>query len=97
MKKIRCASERSAGGDQAGTAEAMSRYGKSRQGRPPYELGGANVAFCCPMCKTQLTKLSPDAQVEEVFSDTAFADAFEVAKLTVSARNGSTQQSVPPT
>jgi hypothetical protein len=44
------------------------------------EVGGAKVGFCCNMCKGKVEAAKGDAQAELVFSDTAFAKAFEVKK-----------------
>ena len=44
------------------------------------EVGGVKVTFCCNNCKAKVDEAKGDAQAELVFSDTAFAKAFEVKK-----------------
>jgi len=44
------------------------------------EVGGVKVAFCCDKCKAKVSEAKGDAQAELVFSDTAFAKAYEVKK-----------------
>jgi hypothetical protein len=44
------------------------------------EVGGVKVTFCCNDCKGKVADAKGDAQAELVFSDTAFAKAFEVKK-----------------
>jgi len=43
-------------------------------------VAGADVTFCCAKCKTAVSKLKGDAQIEKVFNDKAFAKGFEVPK-----------------
>jgi YHS domain-containing protein len=43
-------------------------------------VGGAKVGFCCNNCKGKVDAAKGDAQAELVFSDAAFAKAFEVKK-----------------
>jgi YHS domain-containing protein len=42
------------------------------------EVGGVKVCFCCNGCKGKVTKASADEQLQLIFSDEAFAKAFEV-------------------
>ena len=44
------------------------------------EVGGVKVTFCCEKCQGKVAEAKGDAQAELVFSDTAFAKAFEVKK-----------------
>jgi len=44
------------------------------------EIGGTKVAFCCENCQGKAKEAKGDAQVELVFSDTAFAKGFEIKK-----------------
>ncbi len=44
------------------------------------EVGGVKVTFCCEKCQGKVADAKGDAQAELVFSDTAFAKAFEVKK-----------------
>lgn len=44
------------------------------------EVGGVKVGFCCDNCKSKVVEAKGDAQAELVFSDAAFAKAFEVKK-----------------
>ena len=41
------------------------------------KVGGVNVRFCCPRCKTALEGLRPEVQVQKVFNDKAFQRGFE--------------------
>jgi len=44
-------------------------------------VGGADVCFCCNMCKGTVEKLKGDEQIAKVFSDAAFEKGgFKVAK-----------------
>lgn len=44
------------------------------------EVGGVKVTFCCEKCQGKVAEAKGDAQAELVFSDAAFAKAFEVKK-----------------
>lgn len=44
------------------------------------EVGGVKVGFCCNDCKGKVAAAKGDAQTELVFSDTAFAKAYEIKK-----------------
>jgi len=44
------------------------------------DVGGVKVTFCCNNCKAKVDEAKGDAKAELVFSDTAFAKAFEVKK-----------------
>lgn len=44
------------------------------------EVGGVKVTFCCEKCQGKVAAATGDAQAELVFSDAAFAKAYEVKK-----------------
>jgi uncharacterized C2H2 Zn-finger protein len=44
------------------------------------KVAGINVAFCCDNCKGKVAKLKGKARADMVFSDAAFAKAFEKNK-----------------
>lgn len=44
------------------------------------DVGGVKVTFCCDKCQGKVAEAKGDAQAELVFSDAAFAKAFEVKK-----------------
>jgi len=44
------------------------------------DVGGVKVTFCCEKCQGKVAEAKGDAQAELVFSDTAFAKAYEVKK-----------------
>ena len=44
------------------------------------EVGGVKVTFCCEKCQGKVAEAKGDAQADLVFSDAAFAKAFEVKK-----------------
>ena len=54
--------------------------GKALNADKTVEVGGVKVTFCCENCQGKVAAATGDAQAELVFSDAAFAKAFEVKK-----------------